>query len=75
MSQNVRKSSLKIINKQAVGESSNVVNPRKMYVHYEDQSEIECESQMRNDDMEKIAPSYIPGQRNCLETESTGAGK
>ena len=44
MSQNVRKSSLKIINRQAVGEGSNVVNPRKMYVHYEDQSEIECES-------------------------------
>ena len=75
MSQNVRKSSLKIINKQAVGEGSNVVNPRKMYVHYEDQSEIECEAQVRNESMEKIIPSYIPGQRNCLETESTGAGK
>ena len=59
----------------AVGEGSNVVNPRKMYVHYEDQSEIECESQVRNEAMEKIIPCYIPGQRNCLETESTGPGK
>ena len=73
MSQNVRKSSLKIINRQAVAEGSSVVNPRKMYVHYEDQSEIECESQVRNE--EKIIPSYIPGQRNCLGTESSGSGK
>ena len=46
-----------------------------MYVHYEDQSEIESESQVRNENMEKIIPSYIPGQRNCLETESSCSGK